>query len=330
MADSTLNQFVATGTTAERLAFTPTPPTPPSGPDPGYTWFDTDDSTLYAYDFGAAAWAPAVTGGAGTVTNTGTLTANALILGNGGVDVAPMASLGTTTTVLHGNAAGAPTFGAVSLTADVSGTLPVGNGGTGQTSYTDGQLLIGNSSGNTLTKATLTAGSGISVTNGGGSITIAASGGSGKVVQVVNTQTGAVATGSTYIPDDDSIPQNTEGDQYMSLAITPTNASNILKIDVVFNGGCSEATRWTTVALFQDSGANALAAGREYNSVATAFATVAFSHYMTAGTTSATTFKVRAGGDINGASSMTFNGQGGSRKLGGVLASSITITELAP
>jgi len=43
---------------------------------------------------------------------------------------------GTTTTVLHGNAAGAPTFGAVSLTADVSGTLPVGNGGTGATTLT--------------------------------------------------------------------------------------------------------------------------------------------------------------------------------------------------
>ena len=41
-----------------------------------------------------------------------------------------MASLGTTTTVLHGNAAGAPTFGAVSLTADVTGTLAVANGGT--------------------------------------------------------------------------------------------------------------------------------------------------------------------------------------------------------
>lgn len=41
---------------------------------------------------------------------------------------------GTSTTVLHGNASGAPTFGAVSLTADVSGTLPNTNGGTGQSS----------------------------------------------------------------------------------------------------------------------------------------------------------------------------------------------------
>jgi hypothetical protein len=67
------------------------------------------------------------------------------------------------------------TTGAITL----SGTLNVANGGTGQTSYTDGQLLIGNTTGNTLTKATLTAGTGISITNGNGSITIESSGGGG-------------------------------------------------------------------------------------------------------------------------------------------------------
>lgn len=63
--------------------------------------------------------------------------------------------------------------------ANVTGTVAVDHGGTGQTTYTDGQLLIGNTSGNTLTKATLTAGSGIAITNGNGSISIAATGGSG-------------------------------------------------------------------------------------------------------------------------------------------------------
>lgn len=70
----------------------------------------------------------------GTLASSVALTANAIVLGGGaGATPTPMASLGTTTTVLHGNAAGAPTFGAVSLTADVSGTLPVANGGTGNT-----------------------------------------------------------------------------------------------------------------------------------------------------------------------------------------------------
>jgi hypothetical protein len=49
----------------------------------------------------------------GTVTHTGTLTANQLIIGNGTADVTALGSLGTTTTLLHGNAAGAPSFAAV-------------------------------------------------------------------------------------------------------------------------------------------------------------------------------------------------------------------------
>jgi hypothetical protein len=75
---------------------------------------------------------------------------------------------------------------AVSLsTADITGTLGVANGGTGQTSFTNGQLLIGNSTGNTLTPATLTAGSGVTITNGSGAITVAFTGpGAGSVTSV--------------------------------------------------------------------------------------------------------------------------------------------------
>jgi hypothetical protein len=53
------------------------------------------------------------------------------------------------------------------------------NGGTGSTSYSNGQLLIGNTAGG-LTKTTLTAGSGVVITNGDGTITIASSGGGGS------------------------------------------------------------------------------------------------------------------------------------------------------
>lgn len=58
----------------------------------------------------------------------------------------------------------------------ISGTISVLKGGTGQSSYVDGQLLIGNSTGNTLTKSTLTAGAGITVTNGSGAVTLSAKG----------------------------------------------------------------------------------------------------------------------------------------------------------
>ena len=80
---------------------------------------------------------------------------------------------------------GGPVTGSGTIT--LAGTLAVANGGTGQTSYTNGQLLIGNTTGNTLTKATLTAGSGISITNGSGSITIASTGGTGSNIFLANT-----------------------------------------------------------------------------------------------------------------------------------------------
>ncbi len=65
-------------------------------------------------------------------------------------------------------------FGTINLAAAGtvgSSVLAVTNGGTGQTTYTNGQLLIGNGTG--LTKATLTAGGGITITNASGAITIA-------------------------------------------------------------------------------------------------------------------------------------------------------------
>lgn len=78
--------------------------------------------------------------------------------------------------LIYQGAAALPIFGAINLaggTNIVSGTLPVANGGTGQSSFVNGELLIGNTTGNTLTKATLTQGTGITITNGAGTITIA-------------------------------------------------------------------------------------------------------------------------------------------------------------
>jgi hypothetical protein len=76
--------------------------------------------------------------------------------------------------------------GAINLaSADTTGINPVSKGGTGLSATpTNGQLLIGNGSG--FAAATITAGSGVTVTNGAGSITLASS------IPTINSLSGAL------------------------------------------------------------------------------------------------------------------------------------------
>lgn len=95
-----------------------------------------------------------------------------------------------------------------------SGTVPVSAGGTGVTATpTNGQLLIGNGTDYTLN--TLTAGTGITITNGSGSITIAATGGGGLTTEDVQDIVGAFML-------------NTDTTQW-----TYSDVDNTLKLDIV-------------------------------------------------------------------------------------------------
>jgi hypothetical protein len=147
----------------------------------------------------------------------------------------------------------APLTGSRTLTLpDVSGTflttgaaVTVAQGGTGQTTYTDGQLLIGNSTGNTLTKATLTAGSGISITNGAGSITISSSAGSGTVTSVSFTG-GIVSVANPTTTPALTVAGTSGGIPYFSSASTWASSAALAANALVIGGGAGVAPATTT------------------------------------------------------------------------------------
>ena len=151
---------------------------------------------------------------------------------------------------------------------------------------------------------------------------------SGNVIQVVNFQTGAAATGTGLIPIDDTIPQITEGNEYMTLAITPTNVNNKLKITVVAMLSNDTSDAIIACALFVGATANALAVVSNRDSVVNEPCTLMLEHVIVAGVVSALTFRVRVGANVAGTT--TFNGISTTRRYGGVESSTISIMEYTP
>ena len=131
-------------------------------------------------------------------------------------------------------------------------------------------------------------------------------------------------TGTTLLPLDNTIPQNTEGDQYMSTDFIALSDKSILEIDVDISLA-SSALGTLSMGLFQDSILNALRA-KPTGFIPSSGATINASmrHLMKSTTTSSTAFKVRAGSSSGGTTYFNGNGAG---LFNGTCFSSITIKE---
>lgn len=145
-----------------------------------------------------------------------------------------------------------------------------------------------------------------------------------SILQQVDVFDNAHASTATIIPEDNTIPTNTEGGEFMTLSITPLRADSFLKVNVVFFGATQSVPPVNFfVALFRDSASNAIAVGAgggDQNVIQT----VNFSFIVPSVATSLTIFKVRAGASSGG---LDFNGAAGNPLMGGTAASSIIITE---
>jgi hypothetical protein len=192
----------------------------------------------------------------------------------------------------------------------LSTPIAIANGGTGQTTAvaafdalapttTKGDLIAHNGTDNIRLPVGATNGHVLTVDSAEASGIKWAAASSGKLAQAVTAS--SVTSGSTTanIPFDDTIPQNTEGLEILTLAITPTNASSTLQITatVTVSGGGLVSVAG---ALFVDSTANAIAAnlntvgGNGYFSFLTVVASIS------AGSTSARTYKFRIGNSTGG------------------------------
>lgn len=146
-----------------------------------------------------------------------------------------------------------------------------------------------------------------------------------SILQTQRTEKTTSQTITSEIPTDNTIPQQTEGDEVFTVSITPSDTANILEIDVLLNIGFEGSTGGVIASLFQDATADALQTG--YGNIANnaLMSQVRIYHRMTAGTVSATTFKIRAG---KVGTTGYINRRASSDLFGGTLVSSITVREL--
>lgn len=155
-------------------------------------------------------------------------------------------------------------------------------------------------------------------------------GGAAHIIQHLHFFTGVQASGTLPIPSDNSKPQNDEGTEFMTLAITPTKSTNSLVIRANTFIGKPTTSGGVIIAavLFQDSIADALAIACESIPVTTAsyLVTIPLVHEMIAGTTDEITFKIRAG--FTSAGTYHFNSRTGAEHFGGINMSFIEIIEM--
>lgn len=149
----------------------------------------------------------------------------------------------------------------------------------------------------------------------------------GQTIQTVSIFDGAVQTGSTTLPDDDTIPQSGEGNLfYTTPNLTPYAAAHVLRVKSILTFATGTSAGTMGMALFQDAGANAIAATRVYESGSNTVMQGSLFFEKVLNATAATSLKIRAG--QGGAGTLTLNGSSAARKYGGAMVSGIWLEEV--
>jgi hypothetical protein len=147
------------------------------------------------------------------------------------------------------------------------------------------------------------------------------------VVQFVETSDSNNWDISAIIPVDGTVPQNTEGFEVITQSITPKSATSKLIIEYDASYAITNSNNAGTIALFQDSTANASAVSLFATQNTAGNRTIlSLRHVMTSGTTSSTTFKIRIGTSANNV--YLLRAPSGTQVYGGTELQRLTITEI--
>lgn len=175
------------------------------------------------------------------------------------------------------------------------------------------------------------AAAGIKWADGTTSTTASSGGGGGLLLQYVSSSTTGQYQGlGTAIPNDNTIPQISEGFQVLIATITPLNSASRLKIEVTLNAAeFSNVTGDGVVCIFKDSGGNALACAFILTAGGAPTATTTLRYIEMAGSLTQRNYSVRAGDSVAGNMTINLNPSGVS-VYGGRLTSVLDISEIAP
>ena len=152
----------------------------------------------------------------------------------------------------------------------------------------------------------------------------------GTLINSSFTRYTTAVSSSNSIPADSTKPQNTEGSQTATAAITPSNSSNLLRITATTNIHKGTSSAYAVMCIFRDSDSDAMASqmfGID-NSATPQAGTIMCQ--VTAGSTSSTTFKLRIGTESGAYASN--QGAAGTAlagvNYGGTLGNSILVEEI--
>ncbi len=147
----------------------------------------------------------------------------------------------------------------------------------------------------------------------------------GQYLGCLSSYNSVAATGSTIIPCDNTAPQSSEGDQYLTRAAWALSPANLIEVEVQAFFASSAAGS-LTLALFQDTDMSAKAVSVSTAAVNAIYGARRLTYLARPNPAGVTSFYVRAGLSVAG--TLTFNGVAGAGLYGGRLLSYIRLREI--